>query len=541
MRKKTESHLLMAMEVQLFFKNNTMKNIIYILITAFLLAACDKDESVRFTKEIKKLQIVRESQSIKLEIGAENKFAFKRVYYLDAKKDTIDLKLGEGNFKWEWYLNKAGYDLFLEKVSEGDTCRIIATTDQLQYSALTLKITDTISNAVATRSVKVGFLSNFGRGLVVADTKDGITTNFHEIRTSHTAAFWDKEEEIIRNIYPQRDYLVKTINYDALNNIPKFNVIALFSDNKAYRTDGTFMKDTASIFLYYPSEIKNVEFFNVSGGTFCALVNGKVYNYNRMDGILEGPISAPNDVDYNIAHVADCDYGKGAVGYDQINNKFWRIQYSLSGVKSIQSDETLINWNDCGNYYPLHLDNIRSYGDIWAPEYMYAVMKEKNGSNILAYTWNYKTFNEHRIVDLSDCQDIDKAEFFCSTYNQRIMYYGYDNKIYATNIFGSDKPVSFLVYQTEDKMTNLQGWTHGSPWFTQYKVAVPEEDHKIKAKNRMLYVTTYNESTKEGKIVFIPIKNLDDAKNGLVTDPEYIHVHGGFGRILTTSKTANDL
>lgn len=47
--------------------------------------------------------------------------------------------------------------------------------------------------------------------------------------------------------------------------------------------------------------------------------------------------------------------------------------------------------------------------------------------------------------------------------------------------------------------------------------------------NRLVIISTYNETTKEGKIVTIPIEVL--GVGGLVSDPAYIRTFSGFGKI----------
>ena len=48
--------------------------------------------------------------------------------------------------------------------------------------------------------------------------------------------------------------------------------------------------------------------------------------------------------------------------------------------------------------------------------------------------------------------------------------------------------------------------------------------------NRMMVITIYNESTKEGKIVAIPIMNIGSGI--LEKDKDFHQVYEGFGRIL---------
>jgi hypothetical protein len=47
--------------------------------------------------------------------------------------------------------------------------------------------------------------------------------------------------------------------------------------------------------------------------------------------------------------------------------------------------------------------------------------------------------------------------------------------------------------------------------------------------NRLLVLSTYNEGTKVGKIIAIPLETL--GVGGLVTDPMYIKTYTGFGKI----------
>ena len=47
--------------------------------------------------------------------------------------------------------------------------------------------------------------------------------------------------------------------------------------------------------------------------------------------------------------------------------------------------------------------------------------------------------------------------------------------------------------------------------------------------NRLVVISTYNDATRVGKIIAIPLETL--GVGGLVTDPAYIKTYSGFGKI----------
>ena len=92
-------------------------------------------------------------------------------------------------------------------------------------------------------------------------------------------------------------------------------------------------------------------------------------------------------------------------------------------------------------------------------------------------------------------------------------------------------PISSVRYTTMegDKITGMMIWKGeyqrmNVPDDSQPSGMSAESNH-----NRMLVLTTYNDSTKEGKVITIPIIRLGDGT--LETNPAFHNVYDGFGRI----------
>lgn len=120
--------------------------------------------------------------------------------------------------------------------------------------------------------------STFITGLIIADTKDGITSNLTYVKNKDLSTNYDKEEVIYRNILKADSVLinglVSSLNYTSLGRFYRPHVSQLWvttTEGKVIRYDtGDFSvnghSDKANLILYKPENFK-FNFF-VKGGDF---------------------------------------------------------------------------------------------------------------------------------------------------------------------------------------------------------------------------------------------------------------------------------
>ena len=93
-----------------------------------------------------------------------------------------------------------------------------------------------------------------------------------------------------------------------------------------------------------------------------------------------------------------------------------------------------------------------------------------------------------------------------------------------------EKITGLKVYGTEYNMT---GGTH-----YMSNVNNPDAEASQGSADHLLLITTYNESTKEGKVTAVPIKHVNVGE--LETNKKYHVVLNGFGRILGVYKQISE-
>ena len=137
------------------------------------------------------------------------------------------------------------------------------------------------------------------------------------------------------------------------------------------------------------------------------------------------------------------------------------------------------------------------------------------------------------MYDLTSFPDMmDAVDFECSPLEE-VLYYATDKKVYALLLPGSD-PQAFERYSVEDpneKITSITLWRKGWQGKLKFKDSSSDEGYYTDwAMNRMMVIAIYNESTKEGKLVCVPITNIGSGI--LEKDKDYHQEYKGFGRIL---------
>lgn len=121
-----------------------------------------------------------------------------------------------------------------------------------------------------------------------------------------------------------------------------------------------------------------------------------------------------------------------------------------------------------------------------------------------------------------------------------VLYYATDDKIYASPL-NSRNPTSELRYTANagEKITNISVWSDnqgaaGKIYYKNINPDISDEFLILGANDRMMIITTYNESSKEGKLITVPIVTL--GIGGLEQDRNYHNEYGGFGRITKYAK-----
>ena len=171
---------------------------------------------------------------------------------------------------------------------------------------------------------------------------------------------------------------------------------------------------------------------------------------------------------------------------------------------------------------------------------MYAVLKDSGTGLHEIWTFNMNADDKNRpdvitgCYILDGCPDIEKAHKFQSQAMEEVMYYATDDKVYAVLLTASH-PQALPKYEVNpgEKITGIQVVE-----YCEGKLEIPNTDKPgeltdLGASNHMMLVMTYNETTREGKVIAVPILSL--GTGDLIQDKAYHREYGPFGRILKTT------
>lgn len=143
-------------------------------------------------------------------------------------------------------------------------------------------------------------------------------------------------------------------------------------------------------------------------------------------------------------------------------------------------------------------------------------------------------------VDLSHCPGINEAVGFVSSPVSPDFYYATKDQIYTFSLGNAGEVVAESRYAVDKErdgdITSMRLWREE---YSRMNVSNSSSSTGVStqsAQNRLLVITTYKESTGEGKVITIPITQL---RSGMLEPNRDVHGrYEGFGRI--TSVTYNN-
>ena len=143
-----------------------------------------------------------------------------------------------------------------------------------------------------------------------------------------------------------------------------------------------------------------------------------------------------------------------------------------------------------------------------------------------------------KIIDLNSFPEIQDARFFEGTETQNVIYYATSTKIYSINLAIAN-PLVTLEYTAPEgeEITSMMAWKEyqGKVDYTNPNPNADADDKVIEVSNnnRMIVLSTYNPSSREGFVRTVAIATLG---TGTLEKNRELHGEfGGFGRITATN------
>lgn len=519
--------------------------IVFAVLMSLLLSACFDDDSNMKIEKISPIRIDLGDMSTNLTAYVLDTLQINPIVY---KEGSEDEKL---SYKWEI----SGNDIIPEVLGNTMQLKAVVTMPMNnQPYDLILTVTDNETQLQNYAEFKLSVLSNFGKGLVVADTKDGVNSDLNLIMSynfsySLWSPFAEKDNKTMYSVFSLCN------NGQLLNGMVKgMQAVSLYGANRSLTviTDHSMVrmdpydyligKENGDLFFvpvpqgdkFIPRQIA------YDGGPMYEIVNldGTIYSRRMREGNLYygAPLETSLFDEYEISKMIAYPayhYYESVYYFDEKQNRF------LSSA-SDHAELNTIPHITSGAFDP---DNIgkkdalfMGYGN---NDDIYTLFKAEEGNEYSLYTFTPQTLNPQgeftpqSVYDFTNATDIDKAVAYETSSYEELLYYATDTKIYAALLTGRTPSVfeRYTVAEPGAKITSIKLWRQAGQGRIKMKNEESETGYsEVMALGQMMMVTTYNEATGEGKVICIPISVLGSGT--LEKDTSFHKEYGGFGKIL---------
>lgn len=501
-------------------------------------SSCYKDNSNKIIKNINPITIyVNGEEYIK-----GGNVSFNATAYFKNKLTISTLVLKEGTpdpkLKFTWTVSGNGVPPTVIGNSMTLDC-IIEISPQSNAYNLVYSIVDTETGIQRHINCALTILSSLSQGLIVADTRDEATSDLSLISARNfNSSVLAEESKTFKDVWS--DYNNGKIDGKVIDfytvSYGTNRSLTVLTENDIIRADHyDFIKIQSEsgmgIFIVPPKKlVPQFIGYDSSWGQELMSVNGKLYPRSCQNGVrmYNYYMLLPDYSEYEFTYFHNVRYSKSWM-YDKLGERL--ILHSGKNLLQFKTQDPLLpfdvnNLKGCEPLYigqtsdsEIHFVNKKN-GVVY--DYVMYCNVDDNGQNIPKY-----------INDLSGCIDIDNAKYFTSGKLEDVLYYATDTEIYAA-MLNSRTPLSELRYTAKvgEKITSIKVWSE-SAGSIRYKNNDPSDPALYKemgTTDRMMVITTYNETTKEGKVITIPIVTL--GIGGLEESTDFHVEYGGFGRIL---------
>ncbi|SMO33655.1 PKD-like family lipoprotein [Solitalea koreensis] len=516
------------------------KNIVYILIAmSFFAMSCIKDMTNMDVKPV--AQIVIDTTGMGLTTS-----------YTTFQGDSLKIKIkvnktgtSNDNLKYEWGINTYGGYKRIVGVGRNLETKI---TEAPGSFVLIYTVTDTTTNQKAFFTWNLAVNSAYGSGLIVVDTRDDINSDYNLIMGfNFTPGMGDSESKIFRNLYSganskKIEGIVKDVSYERYTTS---RFLTSITDKSIIRVDPLSYQFTMrdnQCFLLPPEKISpnKIQSTQQTNPHEYIVNDGKVH-YRYTSTAPFGYRFLGDNLDYSCKEICGLQLPTSstaaAVLYDEKNNRFLLTPTITSSSGTLTSFPAVDNSGvapafdprNMGNKTCLHLEEGQN-------KRVLAIMKSRDAAQYFVYQVLLAPLNGkmgYSLHDITNNPEINNSKYYTCSQSENVLFYATDNKVYATTLLaggGTDASLRYTV-ESGEKITGMR--MH----IMQGNINLPSlvnpldftQRQTMPAANRMLILSTYNEATKNGKIITIPLQTL--GVGGLVTDPLYIKTYSGFGRI----------
>lgn len=523
-----------------------MKNKIvwYFSFVMLLLTSCYEDKSNDAWQMVNPIIVDYDGQNGKNPMPVTG-FMFEELIidplvYKEGTKDAV--------FSFEWTIS--GTDIKTEVVGNKQAIRLLLKyPPQISPYNLVLRITDNETKIERYVKFLVKVMTSFAEGVIIADTRDEKNTDLHLIISqAFNSTMKYGEDKIYGNIYTQvNGFPIEGLVKDLQTKSYQTNrTLTALTEHGIVRADHYDYKRLnhecdINIFKIAPETMQPEKLFlEADTGNEYMICGDRLYHRtcnenNRQYGyflFISGRINCRITKGFTVLNKNAREYYKSWF-WDDTQKGFLLCQYGKLTAPLDQSSE-LFDINHMDGLEPVFMGHARALNEL------HILMKDLNTGKLNDYVVNTDQVDNgsnlpKEIIDLSDVENIENATCFTCNVLESRFYYTDGKSISAVHLSNKIVTQQYTVEDSNEVITNIEVCNY-SPGRIRYKDIRPTSVTgylEITAKNRMMLVTIYNEVTKEGKLVIVPIPIL----NGDLEQNRDFHItYGGYGRILKVAK-----
>lgn len=415
---------------------------------------------------------------------------------------------------------------------------------------LFLRVTDNANSIKTLFNWRVKVLSNYGQGLLIAETDDEATTDISLLMaTAYNGNFGEIDTLALkRNIYSlanggsRLDGIVSDLNYASYVWRDRRSIYAVVKDKHFYSVEPISMKiqdQDMDFFHFAPSEFKPKSVESWSGGHVCLNNNGDIHYCEMRNGTKFSFVASDSPFDYSenfngYSPTLNSTHYSSTFSYftsfDKASGSF--IGQSSRGIKRYKS-------NTEGKFDPTDIqDRELLYVAAGNNSSYRMLMKSKSSDDYYIYEMAKHEASltpiGREIYNLSACPDVKNATSFAFARQSNEFYYAVGNEVRVAvlNIETPTPSVSYTVPSGE-VISHIALANPKDAGLTTWDEVMDEETGEMKpnwrpSADNLLTVASYDSGKKEGFIRSLPIEY---AGAGVIANEKYVKTYGGFGRI----------
>lgn len=526
-------------------KRNILKSLLFITAT-LLFAGCYADKS---SLDVNKFD--------EIVIGTTSIPDIIRVEYLENLVLDPVIKVGNNvniaDVTYKWQINQTPGSSNLVLLSETKKLDAVITNKTLSAPyTLVFTAIDTKHGVEYQKAWPLYVSSSFREGIVVADTKNGTSSDLNLIMDNSLTTSYTKGQNIKYNIWKTisgnaHPALVKNITYGIHkpSAVLTKNIITVIYQNKDIEMynceDYSVYKTAVQIFPSKTDTFEPQAFYTINNSFWVLVVNNVAYGLGSNAGVTSFmlPASGTNYVD-NAIVIPDNTSGNGPFGFWYNNNTGKIYNVSTAYTTPMGGGE----YTTQGTFNPNNIPDRRMVAGDISIDGLTPVMLMKNNSTsnyeLYAISFGYTDANSNSIpsspklkvdlpVALTSIINSAVSVFFSMT--EPVMFVATSSKIYAVNFGGG------VVSYSEKYSAPAGEQFTKAKLFVQGRYRLNKADFNASSGpifesplelNKKAVVVTTQKSEYEGYVYVIPISNPATGDLNSATAKKY----SGFAKIL---------